>query len=104
MNTARNKRSYLIGTARASAPTIFSQVDGVPPECYARKYKRSEVPELVDLLKSPRKPEDQYALYPRVLFKDYEVTNEGLFGSSAISNVRFLLHLTPPLSLTFDRF
>ena len=38
------------------------------------------------------------AMYPSILFKNYEVNNTGLFGSVAIMNVS-LSHLSSPTSL-----
>jgi hypothetical protein len=49
----------------------------------------------VNLLGSHKKKDEQYALYPRVLFTNYEVSDTELFGSPAILNVSLFFLLTP---------
>ena len=56
-------------------------------EQYSADYDRSEIPAVADLLKSPKRLNEQYTLFPRVLFTNYEVVDKELFGSSAILNV-----------------
>lgn len=81
-------RTYLIDIVRKHAPMIFC-ID-CRAECYAARYDRTTTPELADLLKNPKKPQETYPTYPRVLFTDYNVVEKELFGSTAILNVRQL--------------
>ena len=80
-------RIYLIDTVRKNAPAIFSIKSVTDNECYSKGYDRSTIPALANLLKSPRKQHEEYATFPRVLFTNYEVIEEELFGSPAILNV-----------------
>ena len=85
---AGKERIYVIDNTRKNASAIFALGSTIPVSYYEREYDRSTVPEFVDLLKNSMKPNDTYAMYPRVLFTDYNSDNrEGLFGSRAISNV-----------------
>ena len=79
-------RTYLIDNVRKHAPKIFH----ISPEaeCYSSDYDRSATQAFVDLLKSPKKPQETYPVYPRVLFTNYKVINKERFGSTAILNVR----------------
>lgn len=100
MQGAKNFQATLVSNVRDEAVAIFS-VDGMTKPDYALGYDRSTKPALIDLLKSPKKPDDQYALHPKVLFTNYEVANMQLFGSSAISNVgHFCIHLVVLTLLT----
>lgn len=81
---AKNFRSALIDSVRKSAVEIFS-IDSVTKlQCYSANHDRSQIPEIVNLLKNPNKPDSEYALHPRVLFTNYEVVELELFGSSAL--------------------
>ncbi|KAF9790700.1 hypothetical protein BJ322DRAFT_988395, partial [Thelephora terrestris] len=62
---------------------------------YSTNYDRSTVPVFVHLLKSHKKPNDLYAMYPRVLFTNYEVSDAELFGSAAILNILKAMLLGP---------
>lgn len=95
MDGVRSMRIYLIDIVRKNASKIFSIRPAIAAECYSKLYDRSQVPTLVDLLRSPKYPDEQYAMYPRVLFTNYEVNNVELFGSIAISNVSSV-HPSPP--------
>ena len=83
---AKDFRGSLIDNVRKRATDIFS-INSVTAECYSTGYDRSQIPAITDLLKSPKKPDEQYALYPRVLFTNYEVVDAELFGSSALLKV-----------------
>ena len=89
MHGAKDFRATLVSNVHNEAVAIFS-IDGMTKLDYTLGYDRSTKPAIVDLLRSPKKPDDQYALYPKVLFTNYEVVNAELFGSSAISKVRSL--------------
>ena len=89
-------RSYLIDNVRKNATKIFHGL-GVEAECYSSSYDRSTTPVFVELLKSPKKPDETFATFPRVLFTNYEVVDRELFGSIAILNV-CVPHLAEPLS------
>ena len=91
-------RIYLIDNARKHAPKIFPA--GPNAECYATNYDRSTVPEFVDLLKNPKKPQEAYPTYPRVLFTNYVVVDKELFRSDAILNVCHPTRPDPLPSLT----
>jgi hypothetical protein len=80
-------RIYLIDTVRKHASKIFALNPPIDVQVYAKDYDRSTIPALVELLKSPKKPDELHATYPRILFKDYTVDNAKLFGSVAILNV-----------------
>ena len=92
---AKDFRGYLIHHARDEAPVIFS-IGSVTREQYAANYDRTGISAITDLLKSPKKPNEQYALYPRILFTNYEVVDTELFGSSAITKVS-LFYLSAPV-------
>ena len=83
---AKDFRGSLISNVRNEAVAIFA-IDSATKLDYSIGFDRSTKPAIVDLLKSPKKPDEQYALYPRVLFTNYEVTNTELFGSSALLKV-----------------
>jgi hypothetical protein len=87
MKGVKQMRTYLIDTVWKSAPAIFSIGSVTDHNSYSTHYDRSTIPAFVDLLKSPKKPQEEYPTYPWVLFTNYEVVNEELFGSSAILNV-----------------
>ena len=87
MKGTKQMRSYLIDTVRKHASTIFSIESVADSKYYSAKYDRSMMPVFADLLKSPKNPGEQYPTYPRVLFTNYQVTEEELFGSHAILNV-----------------
>ena len=78
-------RTYLIDNVWKHAPKIFR----ISPEaeCYSSDYGHSAIQVFVDLLKSPKKPQETYPMYPRVLFTNYKVIDKELFGSIAILNV-----------------
>lgn len=78
-------RTYLIDHVRKHASLILSI--GSQPEWHYTNYDRSTAPELVDLLRNPKKPNEDYPTYPRVLFTNYTVVEKELFGSAAIANV-----------------
>lgn len=86
MHGAKDFRATLVSNVRDEAVAIFS-IDGMTKSDYALGYDRSGKPAIVDLLKSPKKPDDLFAFYPKVLFTNYEVVNAELFGSSAILKV-----------------
>ena len=88
MKGVKQMRIYLIDHSRKHGPKIFGL--SAKAEYYAMNYDRSTTPEFVELLKSPKKPDEIYPMYPRVLFTNYEVVDKELFGSSAILNVRVL--------------
>jgi len=94
MKGVQQMRIYLIDTVRKKASEIFFIDSAKENQYYSANYDRSTIPALTDLLKSPKKPNEQYAMYPRVLFTNYEVVNEELFGSHAILNVSQLHHFT----------
>lgn len=80
-------RVYLIDTVRKNASKIFSLGPEITVDHYAREYDRSAMPRFVELLQSPKKPGERFAMYPRLLFANYEVDDTQLFGSPAILNV-----------------
>ena len=95
MMGVKQMRTYLIDNVRKHGSKIFHI--GPAAECYATNFNRSTVPEFVELLKNPKKPDDPYPAYPRVLFTNYEVVNKELFGSTAILNVRCSHPVRPPI-------
>ena len=76
---------------------IFAICSVTDVDLYAKGYDRSTVLAFANMLKSPKNPDETYAVYPSVLFKNYEVNNTGLFGSVAIVNVS-LSRLSSPTS------
>jgi len=84
---AKDFRAYLIDNVRKNAVDIFSIASVTTPHSFSKSYDRSQIPVIVDLLKSPINPDDQYAVYPRALFADYKVVETELFGSSALVKV-----------------
>jgi hypothetical protein len=87
MKGAKSFRSSLIDTVRKNALAIFS-IDSVTElRWYSAHYDRSKIPAIVDLLKDPGRPNEEYPMYPRVLFTDYKVVEEEAFGSPAILKV-----------------
>jgi hypothetical protein len=90
-------RTRLIDTVRKHASQILSLNPAVDAVCYTRGYNRTTVPAFSNLLKSS-KSNEEYALYPRVLFTSYEVNNAELFGSHAILNVRRFFFMSDHLS------
>jgi hypothetical protein len=60
-----------------------------PSDSVSASDNRSQMPAFTDLLKNPKKPDEQYAVFPRVLFTDYEVVQAELFGSSTLLKVRW---------------
>jgi hypothetical protein len=48
---------------------------------------RSQMPAFANLLKDPKKPNEEYAVFPPVLFTNYEVVKTELFGSAALLKV-----------------
>ena len=86
MKGVKQMRTYLIDGVRKHGSQIFCT--GLPGEYYTTNYNRSAVPRFVELLGSPKKPDEVYPAYPRVLFTNYEVVEKELFGSTAILNVR----------------
>ena len=95
MKGVRQMRTHLIDNVQKKASEIFSINSVKDNYCYSASYDRSTNPVLADLLKSPKKPNEEYPVYPRVLFTNYEIVNEELFGSCAILNVS-KPHLSPP--------
>ena len=93
MAGAKSARTALIDIMRKNASRIFAIRSVTDIEMYAKSYDRSTDPVFANLLKSPKNPDETYAMYPHVLFKNYEVNNRGLFGSIAILNVS-LSHLS----------
>ena len=87
MKGAKDFRAYLVDNVRKNAVEIFSIASVTAPNSFSANYDRSQIPVIVDLLKSPQKPNEQYADYPRVLFADYEVVDTELFRSSALVKV-----------------
>ena len=83
---AKDFRGSLISNVRNEAVAIFA-IDSATKLDYSVGFDRSTNPLIVDLLKNPKKPDEKYALYPRVLFTNYEVTSTELFGSSALLKV-----------------
>lgn len=83
---AKDFRSTLVSNIRDEAVAIFS-IDAMTKQSYSLGYDRSTNPTITRLLQSPKRPDDQYALYPRVLFTNYEVANTELFGSPALLKV-----------------
>ena len=84
---AKSFRSYLIDNVRKNAVEIFSIDALTKVHHYSTSYNRSQVPAVIDLLTSPKNPDENYALYPQVLFTSYEVVNDELFGSPALLKV-----------------
>lgn len=87
------QRNYIISNIRQHAPAIFAL--GIDPASYAADFDRSEIPEIVKLLRNPNKPTEAYPRYPSILYKDGVIAAGNLFGSTAIMNVS---QLTPPLT------
>jgi hypothetical protein len=101
MKGVRQIRTYLIDNARKYGPKIFGL--DLKADYYSTEHDRSTVPVFVDLLKNPKKPQEPYPMYPRVLFTDYKVVDKELFGSTAILNVsEFPIH-RPYLSRKLSR-
>ncbi|KAF9779196.1 hypothetical protein BJ322DRAFT_1172217 [Thelephora terrestris] len=84
---AGHSRIYLIDTVRRNASKIYSLGPTISVDFYSKDYHRATVPMFVNLLGSHKKKDEQYALYPRVLFTNYEVSDTELFGSPAILNI-----------------
>ena len=82
MKGVKQLQIYLINHAQKHGPKIFCL--GVKAEYYVTNYNCSTTPEFVELLKSPKKPDKLYSIYPQVLFTNYEVIDKELFGSGAI--------------------
>ena len=104
MKGVKAMRIYVIDTVRKSASKIFSVPSATDNTYYATSYDRSTVPAFVDLLKSPKQPHEAFAIYPRVLFTNYEVVDKELFGSSAILNVSqsHSIHWLPLTAVVLD--
>ena len=96
LNGATKLRIYLIDTVRKNASKIFALGPAITVDYYAKDYDRSTIPRFVELLQSPKNPGEQFAMYPRVLFTNYEFDETQLFGSPAILNVS----PSHPLNLT----
>ena len=94
----KQMRTYLIDNVRKNAVDIFSIDSVTDNKCYSASYDRATVPAIASLLKNPKTPDEQYAIYPAVLFTDYKVVPAELFGSSAILNV------SQPFPVGFNRF
>jgi len=86
MKGTKAMQTHIINTVRKNGSKIFS-IPSMTDAHYSTTYDRSMVPAFLDLLKSPKQPNEAYATFPRVLFTNYEVADEELFGSSAIVNV-----------------
>ena len=84
-------RSYVISNIRKNAEDIFPV--NVKSRVYAKGFDCSKVQEIVNLLRSPKMPDEMYPRYASVLYKDGVTTGNNLFGSSAILNVCWLLLL-----------
>lgn len=92
----------MISNIRDEAALIFA-IPGMEKEHFAIGRDRSEFPAITDLLKSPKSQGEEYALFPRVLFTNYEVINSELFGSPAILKVcRAGSIAAHPLTLVFQ--
>ena len=95
---ARFKRTYLIDIVRKNAFKIFAIRSVTDVNSYAKGYDRSTVPVFANMLKSPKNPDETYAMYLSILFKNYEVNNTGLFVSrtrkllTQISNICQEIH------------
>lgn len=78
-------RIYLISNVRKAAPNIFP----IPADAqvYATDYDRSQIPEIVALLRNPAKPTEAYPRYCSVLYKDGIIAGSGIFGGVTILNV-----------------
>ena len=97
MQGAKAFRSSLIDDVREKAAEIFSIPSITEARYFHAHYDRSQTPAIIDLLKDPSKPEEQFAVYPRVLFANYEVVNSELFKSPALVKVS---HPLPILAVT----
>ena len=85
MKGIKQMRIYLIDHAWKHGPKIFGL--SAKAEYYVMNYDCSTTPEFVKLLKSSKKLDEIYPMYPWVLFTNYEVIDKELFGSGAILNV-----------------
>ena len=75
---------------RKNAVKIFSIDSVTTPHFFFASYNHSQIPAIIDLLKSPNKPDEQYVLYPRVLFPDHKVAKVDVFRSGALLKVSWL--------------
>ena len=94
-------RSYFINNIRRNARDIFP-VD-VGPGVFAKSYKRTKVPEIMDLLRNPKKPGEGYPRYASVLYEDGIISGKNVFRSSTIINVS-QLRLLLTTSDYFNRY
>ena len=78
-------RSYIISNIRRSTTEIFPVV--AESKVYAKNFNCSQIPEIMDLLRNPKKPGEAYPRYPSILYKDGVIMGNNLFRSSAIFNV-----------------
>ena len=87
MKGVKAMRINIIDTVRKNTSKIYSIPSATDNTYYSTNYDRSTVPAFLSLLKSPKQPDEAYTTYPQVLFTNYKVSDEELFGSSAILNV-----------------
>ena len=94
-------RTYIISNIRKHAASIFPIE--VKADVFATNFDRSQVPEIVTLLRNPNRPE-LYPRHPTVLYRDSAVMAGNLFGGMAIINVSTLTLFPCGLSESPNRY
>jgi hypothetical protein len=100
LDGVESMRSYFISNIRKQARDIFLVTVG--HGVFAKGRKRSDIPEIVVLLRNAKRPEDIYPRYPSVLYKDSVIAGKNLFGSSAIINVSVYVFSLLLLNILLD--
>lgn len=99
-------RSYIISNIRNCARDIFliSTAAEYRVDIYKRGFDRSGIPEIMEALKNPTKPNENYPRFASILYRDGIIKGSHLFGSEAIINVIYfpLAFLSP--TETFTRY
>ena len=99
MKGVKQLQIYLINHAQKHGPKIFCL--GVKAEYYVTNYNCSTTPEFVELLKSPKKPDKLYSIYPQVLSQTMKSLTRSCFAVVPyILNVHVLASLRIILTIT----
>ena len=90
LDGAESMQSYFINNIRKHARDIFP-VGDVGKGAFAKGYKRSDIPEIVNLLRNLKRLGEMHPRYPSILYKDSVIVGKNIFGSSTIVNVSPLI-------------